>query len=159
MAVLGSQSLIVLMVSVDVKQNWTRTEFTRAQEMCESWGGRPGFSVANSPYLCSLGSPSLIVLIVSVGVKQHPTTMLSAKSSPKNTQGRLAKNITFNTSYTPPLHKYTPPPDTWMLQFTQQTQYIDTKTWILTPFWKRYSFDRTQRFSSSRTKPSRGRQN
>ena len=66
----------------------------RAQEVCESRGGRPGFPVANSPYVlcgrkatlnCSsselrccvrdemavLGSPSLTVLMVSVNVKQH----------------------------------------------------------------------------------------
>ena len=61
--------------------------------MCESWGGRPGLPVPNSPYsLCGrkvtleeeamvtevrrcarvvLGSPSLIVRTVSVDVKQH----------------------------------------------------------------------------------------
>ena len=53
-AVLGSPSLIVLMVSVDVKQHKTRTalEF-RVQELCESRGGRPGLPVPNSPYgLC-----------------------------------------------------------------------------------------------------------
>ena len=45
-AILGSPSLIVLMVSVDVKQ-------LRAQELCESRGGHPGFPVPNSPYgLC-----------------------------------------------------------------------------------------------------------
>ena len=68
----------------------------RAQELCESRGGRPGLSVPNSPYgLCGrkatlseedlglelrscvkvevavLGSPSLIVLMVSVDVMQH----------------------------------------------------------------------------------------
>ena len=49
--VLGSPSLIVLMVSVDVKQHKTRTarEF-RVQELCESRGGRPGLPVPNSPY-------------------------------------------------------------------------------------------------------------
>ena len=74
--VLGSPSLIVLVVSVNF-------------QLCESRGGRP-----NSPYIfcgrkatlkCSiselrscvkvevavLGSPSLIVLTVSVDVKQH----------------------------------------------------------------------------------------
>ena len=48
-AILGSPSLIVLMVSVDVKQ-------LRAQELrgvCESRGGHPGLPVPNSPYgLC-----------------------------------------------------------------------------------------------------------
>ena len=72
----------------------------RAQELCESRGGRPGLPVANSSYgLCGLkatlnlnpchteirscvkvevdvevdvlGSPSLIVPTVSVDVKQH----------------------------------------------------------------------------------------
>ena len=38
-AVLGSPSLIVLMVSVDIK--------LRAQELCESRSGRPGLPVPN----------------------------------------------------------------------------------------------------------------
>ena len=86
-AVMGSPSLIVLMVSVDVKP-------FRAQDLCESRGGRHGLPVPNSPYglcgrkatlNCSIselrgcvkvevadtGSPSLIVLMVSVDVKQH----------------------------------------------------------------------------------------
>ena len=50
-AILGSPSLIVLIVSVDVKQ-------LRAQQLCESRGGRPGFPVPNKP-------------TVSVDVKQH----------------------------------------------------------------------------------------
>ena len=50
--VLGSPSLIVLMVSVDVHSN-TGTWPLRAQELCESRGGRPGLPVPNSPYgLC-----------------------------------------------------------------------------------------------------------
>ena len=58
-AVLGSPSLTVLMVSVDVKQHQTPTalEF-RAQELCE-------IKVA------VLGSSPLIVLVVFVDVKQH----------------------------------------------------------------------------------------
>ena len=49
-AVLGSQSLIVLLVSVDVKQHLKKF---RVQELCESRGGRPGLSVPKSPYgLC-----------------------------------------------------------------------------------------------------------
>ena len=36
--VLGSPSLIVLMVSMDVKQNWKKL---RAQELYASRGGRP----------------------------------------------------------------------------------------------------------------------
>ena len=69
-------------------------EESRAQELCESRGGRPGLPVPNSPYgLCGrkatlklylsdlrscvkvevavLGPPSLIVLMVSVDVRQH----------------------------------------------------------------------------------------
>ena len=47
--VLGSPSLIVLTVSVHVKQHLNN----RAQELCESRGGRPGLPVPNSPYgLC-----------------------------------------------------------------------------------------------------------
>ena len=48
--ILGSPSLIVLMVSVDVEQHLKKL---RAQELCESRGGRPGLPVPNSPYdLC-----------------------------------------------------------------------------------------------------------
>ena len=64
----------------------------RAQELCESRGGRPGLPVPNSSYglygrkatlevtelrscvkveVAVLGSPSLIVLMVSMDVKQH----------------------------------------------------------------------------------------
>ena len=50
-AVLGSPSLTVLMVSVDVKQH-----SFRAQELCE---------------VAVLGSSSLIVLMVSVDMKHH----------------------------------------------------------------------------------------
>ena len=43
-AVLGSPSLISLMVSVDVKHHENKEEVlaTRAQELCECPGGRPG---------------------------------------------------------------------------------------------------------------------
>ena len=56
-AVLGFQSLIVLMVSVDVKHHISlltiRLAGFRAQELCESLSGRPGLPVPNSPYgLC-----------------------------------------------------------------------------------------------------------
>ena len=51
--VLGSPSLIVLMVSVDVKQHRTRTLSIRVQDLCGSCGGRPGLPVPNSLYgLC-----------------------------------------------------------------------------------------------------------
>ena len=46
--VLGSPSLISLMVSVAVKHHGRK-----AQELCESRGGRPGLPVPNKPYgLC-----------------------------------------------------------------------------------------------------------
>ena len=48
-AVLGSPSLIVLMVSVNVKQHRNSLSPLRAQELCESRGGRPG-RLPNSPY-------------------------------------------------------------------------------------------------------------
>ena len=49
--VLGSPSLIILMVSVDVKQHSTWNSDT--QELCESRGDRPGLPVPNNPYgLC-----------------------------------------------------------------------------------------------------------
>ena len=52
--VLGSPSLIVPMVSVDLKQHFKKkTSEFRAHELCESRGGRPGLPVPNSPYgLC-----------------------------------------------------------------------------------------------------------
>ena len=40
-AVLGSPSLVSLMVSVDIKQHLKN----RVQELCESRGGRPGLPV------------------------------------------------------------------------------------------------------------------
>ena len=87
-AVLGSPSLTVLMLSVDIKQHLKKTLYDRAQELCESRGGRPGLTVPNSPYgfiehhvseLMScvkvevdvLGSPSLTVLMLSVDVQQQ----------------------------------------------------------------------------------------
>ena len=48
--VLGSPLLIVLMISVDVKQHLNRNVRFRAQELCESGGDRPGLPVPNSPY-------------------------------------------------------------------------------------------------------------
>ena len=52
-AVLGSPSLTVRTVSVDVS-NILRSSIFRVQELCESrLGGRPGLPVPNSPYgLC-----------------------------------------------------------------------------------------------------------
>ena len=54
-AVLGSPSLIVLVVSVDLTHhlNLDFDENIRAQKLCESRGGRPGLAVRNRPYgLC-----------------------------------------------------------------------------------------------------------
>ena len=46
---MGSLSLTVRTVCVDLKQHRSY----RAQELCESRGGRPGLPVLNSPYgLC-----------------------------------------------------------------------------------------------------------
>ena len=45
-AILGSPSLIILKVSVEIKQH--RTSVT-AQELCESGGGRPGLPVPDNP--------------------------------------------------------------------------------------------------------------
>ena len=55
-AVLGSPSLVVLMVSVDVKQ---RLELSADLRSCVK------------VLVAVLGSPSLVVLVVSVDVKQH----------------------------------------------------------------------------------------
>ena len=50
-AVLGSPSLISLMVSVDVKHHvYYYALSLRVQELCESRGGRPGLPVPNKPY-------------------------------------------------------------------------------------------------------------
>ena len=47
--ILSFPSLIVLMVSVDVKQNQKKINRAGAHELCESRGGRPGLPVPNSP--------------------------------------------------------------------------------------------------------------
>ena len=47
-AVLGSMSLISLVVSVDVKQQLKKN---RAQGLWESRGGRPELHVSNKPYV------------------------------------------------------------------------------------------------------------
>ena len=57
-AVLGSPSLIILMVCGRKATLNSNKSVVRAQELCESRGGRPG-------------SPSLISLIISADVKQH----------------------------------------------------------------------------------------
>ena len=48
-AVVGSPSLISLIVSVDVTQHSASHVVHRAQELCESRGGRCGFPVPNKP--------------------------------------------------------------------------------------------------------------
>ena len=50
-AVLGSPSPVVLMVSVDVRDHKAILELNRcrAEELCESRGDRPGLPVPNSP--------------------------------------------------------------------------------------------------------------
>ena len=48
---MGSPSLTVRTVSVDEKQHYTLQN--KAQELCESRGGRPGLHIPKSPYgLC-----------------------------------------------------------------------------------------------------------
>ena len=60
--VLGSPSLIVLMVSVAVKQHCTREKRAEAPS---------SGTVSAKVEVAVLGSPSLIVLMVSMDVKQH----------------------------------------------------------------------------------------
>ena len=51
--VLGSPSLIIPMVPVDVKNIELELARVRAQKLCGNRGGRPGLPVPNSPYgLC-----------------------------------------------------------------------------------------------------------
>ena len=52
--VLGSPSLILLTVSVDIKQHLKKKAvWFRAQELCESPSGRPWLAVPDGPYgLC-----------------------------------------------------------------------------------------------------------
>ena len=76
-AVLGSPSLIVLMVSVDEKQHLAFWRVFSEPRSCVKRGGRAGLPVPNSPYgLCEqkevgvLGSLSLIVHTVSVNKKR-----------------------------------------------------------------------------------------
>ena len=54
-----SSSLISLMVSVAVQHQVYFCGLTRAQELCESPGGRPGLPVPNKPYaFCGRKAPS-----------------------------------------------------------------------------------------------------
>ena len=48
-AVMGSPSLIIRIVSVDIVRQIELGQLFRAQEPCESRGGRPGLPVPNSP--------------------------------------------------------------------------------------------------------------
>ena len=59
--VLGSPSLIVRMVSVDVKQHLKKL---RAKELCKSRGGHPGLP------------PSLLIRTASVDLKKHCTRLV-----------------------------------------------------------------------------------
>ena len=61
-AVLGSPSLIVSTVSVDVKQHLKKL---RAKELCKSRGGHPGFP------------PCLIIRTASLDLKKHCTRLVS----------------------------------------------------------------------------------
>ena len=64
-AVLGSSSVIVLMVSVDIKQHLTLTGLVTALELCEHGGGSGlSFSMPFFPQ-------SLIFHAVSLDVKHH----------------------------------------------------------------------------------------
>ena len=55
----SSSSLTVPTVSVDVKQHSAGTQTLRAQQLCESRGGRPGLSVPNKPY-CFCGRKATV---------------------------------------------------------------------------------------------------
>ena len=57
--VLGFQSLIVFMVSVDVMQHWKKEKLRLEPRSCVK------------VWVAVLGSPSLTVLMVYVDVKQH----------------------------------------------------------------------------------------
>ena len=58
MAVLDSPSLTVLVVFVDISHVHLERDGVRAQELCESRGGRPGLL-------------TLMVLMVSMDIKQR----------------------------------------------------------------------------------------
>ena len=74
-SVLGSPSLIVLMVSVDVKQHLKKNVCFSAQELCESQGVCPGLPVPNNPYgLC--GRKSTLIL----RTHQHGCTVYAERA-------------------------------------------------------------------------------
>ena len=76
-AILGLPSLIVLMVSVDVKQHYNPPQYNnpllilkkKIQLLVDSTEAQSTGTVEETV----LGSPSLIVFMVSVDVKQHGT--------------------------------------------------------------------------------------
>ena len=79
MAAQGSPSLIVLIVSVDLKQHCYCQSFFRVREQCNSQGGRPRLLVPDTPYN-----------IVSVDEKQHwySQSFFSVQELCKNQGGR-----------------------------------------------------------------------
>ena len=99
LAVLGSPSVIVVMVSVNVKQYLTKNVCFRAQELCESGGVCPGFSIPSLIVLiimmllllwCPYCYDVLIIMMsilfmVSVDVKQHWTELSKSGFSTEGT--------------------------------------------------------------------------
>ena len=89
-AVRGFPSLTVRTVS-EHKATLEERRPIRAQQLCESRGGRPGLPVPDTPCgLCGSKAtlnehPSLIGVgyVASVDVKQHETKEVSALSRPK----------------------------------------------------------------------------
>ena len=72
-SVLGSTSLTVLVVSVDVKQHGKRRYTIRAQELCGSRGGHPGLPAPNSP--CGFcGREAMLSLNSKAITKRHLST-------------------------------------------------------------------------------------
>ena len=62
------------MLSVDVNQHWTSC--LRAQELCESRGGRPGL-------------PSLIVLKATLNLNKHHTGRQAGRQAKEGREGQL----------------------------------------------------------------------
>ena len=75
MTVLGSPSLIVLMVSVDVKQHYNPPQYNNPlliiKKEIQLFFEFIEAQSSGTVEVTVLGSPSLIVLMVSVDVKQH----------------------------------------------------------------------------------------
>ena len=88
--VLGSPSLIILTVSVDVKQHSTKTRKYRAQELCESRGGRSGLPVPFSPYgLCGLKASSYFFLFSFFFLQIFSRLLVLPESSDKNIEKQI----------------------------------------------------------------------